>query len=342
MGQEPSFFHLFKRGRYSRQADNDEISRQNRVELFTVAAIGIVLKHDASFKRHFLKQICGVEAEVDVSEYRVICQSEHCSDLAILKETSVVYVIEAKVSAPLQDHQKPWKEDFETGGYGSQIRNEFTRFPEKHYIILQNDSCEEIQDSRPVGVGADKIQCHSKTWGDLFGDAIPQNALVEDLQDSLGEFDILALKSRKFKNMKNARYTSEAAAMYQQLLAVAKDIGITTGRIKWDVNWESDGAHFGVNIPKTLRDHQRFTSMFQNEPIGWLGFSKDEKDEPGVPDVWFYTHSQAEFNKVKSFVEKRCGPVAKVDKFCFSIRPSGDHYQSDTEWFNDVLKRLED
>jgi hypothetical protein len=347
MGSKPSFFQLFKRGRYSRRTEDTDHTGHDRTELFTVAAIGFMLRHDPAFKRHFLKSICSLKDVADLSGYRVECQPYHCSDLAILKDNSTAYIIEAKVDADLADHQKPWEQRFEVGGYGEQIRTKFKDYPEKHYIVLQNVPCSENRKAEEqVGKGDGKINCHFKTWGDLFGRDIPKSDLIADLQDSLGQFDISALKSRRFQNMKNAKNTSEVAEIYEGLREIARSIGITSAKIKLDVQFEEAGlCFFGINIPQNLPHHRELTRQFPSDsnPIGWFGYAQDGKDQHGQIEVWFYPNSKADMIKVKSFVEKRLGENIPIsdDSLSFAIGPTAEGQKSDFDWFYDVFKKLE-
>ena len=346
MGPKPSFFQLFKRGRYSRRIEDEDDAGHNRTELFTVAAIGFMLRHDAAFKRHFLKRICGLEGVVDLSDYRVECQPYHCSDLAILKEKSTAYIIEAKVGADLSEHQNPWEQKFRIGGYGEQIRTKFRDYPEKHYIVLQNAPCVDDgkEDKHVVEEGKDEIKCHSKTWENLFRD-IPESALSVDLQDSLGQFEISFLKSRKFKNMKNAKLTSQIAGSYEGLRSLAMSIDITSAKIKFDVQFEEAGlCFFGVKIPKKLPRHRELTRLFRSDssPIGWFGYVQDGKVPTGKLEVWFYFRSKAEMHKVKSFVKSKLGPIPiKGDEESLAIWPNAESKRSDFDWFSHVFEKLE-
>lgn len=62
MSQQPSFAALYRQSRYSR-ADDDpqQATRQNRRELFAVASVAFVMKHDPAFRQVFLKQVFLVE-----------------------------------------------------------------------------------------------------------------------------------------------------------------------------------------------------------------------------------------------------------------------------------------
>lgn len=70
MGDDGSFSSLFRRSRYARTEpfeDSESPQKQQRKELFAVAAVAFAIKHEPDFKRHFLREICGVTRQTSVT-----------------------------------------------------------------------------------------------------------------------------------------------------------------------------------------------------------------------------------------------------------------------------------
>jgi len=126
MESGPSFFHLYQRGCCCREGKPNVGQRQNQRELFAVAALAFTLKHSEQFRRYFLCEICGIQTGWSNPALQIRLQPENYADLAlIIPELGSVGVIEAKIDAPLEDHQNQNKDEFwEEGGYGRQILGE--------------------------------------------------------------------------------------------------------------------------------------------------------------------------------------------------------------------------
>jgi hypothetical protein len=81
---QPSFYQLFRRSKYSREeSDEAPATGRNRRELFSVAALAFVLKHDEAFRAHFLRTICEHQKPFRANAFVVECEEEHCTDLVI-------------------------------------------------------------------------------------------------------------------------------------------------------------------------------------------------------------------------------------------------------------------
>ncbi len=147
MSDAGSFSSLYRRSRYARiePLQNGESEQaQERKELFAVAAVAFTMEHEADFKRHFLKEICGVNDTGDADDYKISLQP-HDFDLVLLKdgEKSEAIVVEFKVGAPLEKKQDfRNKKEFELSpqGYGYQIQDDkegkYSKYANLKYVIL--------------------------------------------------------------------------------------------------------------------------------------------------------------------------------------------------------------
>src|SRR5262245_59841 len=130
----PSFFSLFKRGRYYRfkpfnpsaRSRDDEAADENErkeAERFAVAAIAFAAKHDPSFRRQFWERVSRVKGDPPLCKSpEILVEPAHWADLLIINPTKAgryIYVVECKIGASLGDAQNPGKRAFGgRRGYG--------------------------------------------------------------------------------------------------------------------------------------------------------------------------------------------------------------------------------
>ena len=222
--------------------------------------------------------------------------------MAILQEGVVAFIVEVKIGAALQDHQKPWHEKFDIDGYGAQIRREFASFPRKHYILLQNDAEEKINDRSASAVGQDPILCLSRTWADLLDFERKSSGIVRDLLDSLAEFNIPVLKTRILGGKRMKEHTNNTAAMYELLATIAKKYGFDPKAI--DAGYGSSSA-FGLEVPAVPPEgFSQLRAVVQNRgKLGWYGFESVNRENNRL-SVWFYCGPGAR-PKAEEFVRQR-------------------------------------
>lgn len=342
MSLEPSFNCLYRRSRYLRM-DEDQAagSRQNRRELFAVAAVAFALKHHEEFRAHFLREICAFEEPMVKVANRIEVQPHHHSDLAI-KDTpnSSLYVIEFKVGATLEEKQNPQheKEFFAVDGYGTLIIQEpdYRHYKRKHFIVL-NDF-KEFEDRERHG-----LTCRSRTWSDLSGGRA--GSLWADLVDSLGYLGVSAFQFQRLKNMHNAQHTKEAVIMHQTLsdLASRLNFGNSSGE---DINWDDDGAWYGRNIPnkRLPRFSDLHTEVQAKEgPMGWFGYQSGTGHFERA--MWFYCGSETAARTTHAFILERIPHLpgkSGVKESGVWILSDEQSHLGDAEWFDAVFKALAD
>ncbi len=352
MSTQPSFGTLFRQSRYARSdADGRSATRQNRQELFAVAGVAFLLKHDPSFRRTFLQRICGMsEAETD-HRIEVEVQPDAHADLRIrCQETKALYIVEFKLGAHLQPKQDPAQPEafFEPDiGYGWTIADapEYNNCSRRTYIVLQN--WRTFQDGDLRG-----IQTLSRAWKDLVVPPTEESSLTRDLLDTLGGWGIAAMRFRHTTHMKKSEHTKDAADMFQIITAIAEDLGIKAHKFDFDVQPGGDGeAYFGLNIPFGLKSFAKLEKHAgQGEDhLGWFGYSSGEKGASTL-DVWIYCKpskaTETPESKTLEFAKKRLGmnfggSVSNAEGHVrVSIR--GDSVSDDNQWFASVFDALRD
>src|ERR1041385_5517526 len=119
----PSFFTLFKRGKYYHSKPSADLEEQQREheeqERFAVAAVGFCLKHDETFRKGFFQKICRRNGHPDLAaDFRIEVEPVHWADLRITN-ANCVYVLEFKILAKIEPKQNPKNSAFkEPSGYG--------------------------------------------------------------------------------------------------------------------------------------------------------------------------------------------------------------------------------
>ena len=344
MGLGPSFNCLYRRSRYSRsEANPDTGSRQNQREMFAVAAVAFVLKHDEKFRAHFFHEICGFAVSAVQPRPRIEVQPHDHSDLAIKDEAnSSVFIVEFKVDAELEQKQNPKHEKafFAQGGYGNLILEEsgYRDFARKSYVVL-NDS-KEFEDGERQGLGF-----KSKTWADLVVHGESVGGLWTDLIDSLGELGVVAFQFKKLRNMNNTQHTVQAVAMHQTLSHVASTLELGN---RGGENIE-DGVYvwYGRNISyKVLLNSLDLKKCIQAPAtrLGWFGYQSGMGHSQRA--VTFCCGSDEAAKNTQAFMRERMrnGPPGEshIERTEVYYQSEGDAGFGDVEWLIAVFKALAD
>jgi hypothetical protein len=343
---EPSFYRLYRRSRYSGSEDNQVTgSSQHQKEMFAVAAVAFVLKHDEKFRAHFLHKICGFAVSVVPPRLRIEVQPNDHSDLALKDDANLsVFIVEFKVGAELKPKQNPKHEKafFAKDGYGTLILEDcdYINCAKKSYIVL--DDSEAFDDCDWPG-----LTCKSRRWAALVPEGETVGELWADLRNSLGELGVAAFQLEKLKNMKNAKLTKHAVEMHQTLSRVASQLkfGSSGGE---NINFgDGDSAWYGRHIPSgKLLDFDGLKSCVeaQKSPLGWFGYQSEKEHSERA--VTFWCGSDEAAKNTQAFIDERMrnGPpgksVIKEKEVYFQLDGEADF--GDAEWFDEVFKALAD
>jgi hypothetical protein len=134
------FIGLFRRGGYvgsmvsGNVSDPIDKTREER-ERFSVSAIAFCLEHDKVFRRHFLETFLRVLG--DRNPWRCKIQLEPCCQQNLLIEfDDMVVVVEFKLGAKLEKHQRWDRAAFWNSGYGKHLLTNYADKARRFYFIV--------------------------------------------------------------------------------------------------------------------------------------------------------------------------------------------------------------
>lgn len=336
MGHEPSLFHLFSRSRYTRRATPGASGRLQR-ELFAVAALGFVLKHDERFRKFFLREFLKADSEDSTDKF--VCQDDHCADFTFVSG-KIRWVIEAKVHVGLARHQDPRKKEFfkEKVGYGWKLRERFKGAKWINYVVLQKDPELRGRDFNE----ACEIKWEIKAWRDLVPEKEEESKLVTEFLNTLGEMNIPHMTLRILKRTQNARHTSSSARMFKILQDIGREMKVgRRNEIDWAVHVNSSGeAFFGINITNGAPSFSKLRKVSGAEKeLGWLGFEAFAPRERRR-SIWIYPKKE-KINDAIRFLKRQGIESTKKDDSLL-ITDGKEEGRDDVDWFREMLKKLQD
>ena len=272
-----SFSRLFRQSRYAANDENN-LLRQDRRELFAVAAVAFTIRHDKSFAGDFLVRMAGVPKSDLDHNFDIEPQKSFCADLAITDQSSNKrYVVEFKVGARLMEKQDARSKTFnKPGGYGYAFKNWLSGVNVYTTLTQQRDFDDFRKDGR---------EHRTRTWKELIPTDRKESSLEKDLLDSLGELGISALRLRNIKNMKNAKHAATAVNIHDLLRSVLDQFKKAALDVERDEIYE---WVVGMYMRPRTNQHTELKRWLGQDwgYIGWIGYllPKDGK-EPQL-SVW--------------------------------------------------------
>jgi hypothetical protein len=276
MKVDSSFSRLFRQSRYATSAEND-LPRQDRRELFAVAAVAFTARHDKRFAQDFLVRVAGVPKPDLDHNFNIEPQKSFCADLAITDQTSNKrYVVEFKVGARLMEKQDARSKTFnKPGGYGHAFENRLRGVSVYTTLTQQRDFDDFNKDGR---------EYRTRTWNELIPDR-KESSLEKDLLDSLGDLGIAALRLRNIKNMKNAKHAATAVNIHDLLRSVLDQFKKTA------LDVERDEIHewvVGMYMRPRANQHIELKKWLGQDwgYIGWIGYLMPKDRKGPELSVW--------------------------------------------------------
>src|ERR1035437_1195754 len=332
---------LFQRSRYAQNdSQPDDLSSQNRRELFAVAAVAFVLQHSAPFKRYFLRAICAIQSPGDLEEFAIELQPHHHTDLLISHRLrSALYVVEFKVGAPLASKQNPVNPSFRKrpSGYGYQISHEptYAAFRSKNYVVLQ----ELTTFAKKAKNG---LVCWARSWSDSVHDSLRNVTLVEDLLNTIGDLNVASLKFRHRKAMKKAKSTKDSVDMHQLLRSLLSDLG--AARLSHNIGQDDEDSWYGLSVPTGAKGFNRFLKFHKKGwPLGWFGYQQHVGKPPELT-VWIYSHSTGAGDRLEHMIQKRLPRAGKLKLYRDGphvfLSQTAPSISDDRQWFLDTFDLL--
>ena len=317
MKVESSFLRLFRQSRYAAD-DETQSPRQNRRELFAVAAVAFVAKHDRTFCLEFLYRVAGVPTSDLDHGFHLEPQKAFFADLAITDEiTNKRYVVEFKVGARVMEKQHGARKTFdELGGYGRAFKD---RFPGVTvYTVLSQQR--EFDDFTK----GDVLR-RARTWKELIPRGGKGGLLLEDLLDSLGELGISILRMRKIKHMKNAKHAGTTADIHDLLRFTLENFKKATLVVERDEMYE---WAIGMYIRPRASEQRQLKKWLGQDwgYIGWIGYLLPKDAKQPQLSVWL------------SFAEKL---ASRRDKTIQTLRKRIHQGQVEpSQVYNDLIVKI--
>jgi hypothetical protein len=351
---KPSFFALFKRGKYFHAAAPSVAEKGKRIrgdtreaERFAAAAIGFCFKHDTCFKRHFLKCICatnpshGVDLEIEPTDW---------ADL-LITAPGRIYAVELKISAELRPHQNPitpaWKE-----GYGIFLKERIEKTRQVQYVVVSR--VQKIGD-RNSGV-QDGISWRRTFWFDM-AKTFPETPLTRDLAESLEALGIPPLMIGRSDRMKISNRITRFGEAGRLLYDTAAKLGLNQDCCRFDAYYDpkTNSGYVGIDLkraPKnrTTPNHKLMASLITppKKSCGWFGYVSDGANGYDMR-VWFYCRNRKAAEKIRdklessNFVVAECErdkTVKRIEWWNVVVRAKTHRRNSDRDWFVSVFEAI--
>ncbi len=262
-------------------------------------------------------------------------------DITLLVGTDAVFVVEAKINAPLDPVQDPDSEEFFSSGYGHGIIHSYPSRKVRAYIVLwQKD--EAVADRKP-----DKLRCVAKHWKLLEPLPRSNTNLVEDLFKSLGSFNvrcfaILNPMTDKLKLANDAAGACKVHAVLSDIVSYLKQsVGLPI--VKDSSDFQVDGSYIGWDVIRRGADQAWLDFVtpkgaISGDEISWFGYGSD-----GKMNVGFYC-DPSRVKAVQSAMKQCVATFGKVrtDRQYVWIESNGSATEGDKEWFREIFNRLDD
>ena len=333
---ESSFSHLFRQSRFARSfEEGDSVIKQNRRELFAVAAVAFVIKHDAVFANDFLVRVAGVPMADLHHNFKILPQAADCADLLIEDlRNDRRYIVEFKVHAQIEDKQSPAKTAFKDAtGYGSQIIRRYGKNTETYTILSKH---RDLDDKVVRG-----IRCRERTWKELTPLGRNERPLVKDLLDSLGDFGIPVLRLRHVYDMRNANHVLGAINIHDLLDAILDRFRSSPLDVGADENYRWCGRPLAAR----KGEHQALRGWLGHgwRGFGWIGYLLRKDNGKPELSVWLYfgphrhQHRDASIRVLKRRLPGKTVRASEKGLDLIVSEPA-ERIKDDKQWFTEVLK----
>jgi len=186
----PSFFALFKRGKYLHSTPLPSNPRRKLLrtrgdmqerERFAAAAIAFGWQYNQAVRKHVWRTICRFHGDPEFGrEATILVEPEEWADLLIINPSGrirFVYAIECKIGAELKKHQDPTQRAFATTsrGYGRLLIDSDRRKGARFRFVVLGLS-RRLKKRRPW---TQPIAVAQKFWTD-FAKRFPRTPFARD------------------------------------------------------------------------------------------------------------------------------------------------------------------
>jgi hypothetical protein len=332
---DSSFLRLFRQSRYAAD-DESRLPRQNRRELFAVAAVAFAAKHDQAFARDFLVRVAGVPRFDLEHDFKLEPQKAYCADLAITDQTSKErYVVEFKISAPVMEKQHSRSKMFDKpGGYGRAFRERLSGVSVYTTVAQQRD----FDDFAKSG-----LRHRARTWRELIPANGKEGQLLEDLLDSLGELGISVLRLRKIKHMKNAKHALTTVNIQDLLRSILDEFK----KAPLDVDSDDIYNWVGMYVRPRPKQHSELRKWLGHNwsHVAWIGYLLPKNNDKPELSVWLSFQDKLIARRDESIraLRKviRGAHIEASPKFNdLIVKVTASHVRDERKWFSDTLETV--
>ena len=362
---KPSFFALFKRGKYFHAAPSSSNSGTKLLrvrgdtrerERFAAAAIAFSWQHHPRLREHIWDTLCRFRNDPRFSRSaKILVEPEDWADLLIVNPRGrkrFVYVIECKIGAGLLKHQDPTQHAFaKTGGYGKFLVDsdglESARF---RFVVLGLPHKLNLK-KRPWTLPIAVLQ---KFWAD-FADGFPQTPFASDLKFSLGKLGIGAFPASETKTMKVNTSRSDIGNAVRTLAKVQRRLEWPGGRGSSESFYQRETLwSMGVDLNRTSKskNSRLVGKLFKSPAHGqiWFGYEGEEGHRRTILAFYAYCDKAATQQQVaKKLREKLRGQLKtfrikeeqpEKNYYSVTVRTHSNALHNDVDWFCSVFEAL--
>lgn len=355
----PSFFALFKRGKYYHAAplpSTKEKGGRNRgdtreTERFAAAAIAFAWEHEPAVREHFWKTVCHVAGDPNLArDAEIFVEAERWADLLIINpagDERFIYAVEFKIGASLAKHQNPTRHAFgQKGGYGRLLVESDPRPGAKFRYIVFGFPDELNLATRPWRL---PILPGQRSWEE-FASGFPQSPFGRDLALSLGRLGVDAFPASETKSMKVDTKHSDLGNAVRTMAEVQRRLGWPSGRgCTPEFHQEPPPWGFGLDLKNTPKvPNAALLAKIVNPPKGWIAWIGYEggEDQQAQLCLYLYCGDAATQKKIAALLSRKLTGFdiesAPPEGRYFNIIVNGrtNHLPSDVEWFCSIFRAL--
>jgi hypothetical protein len=355
----PSFFALFKRGKYFHPAPLPSATEKlvrvrgntRETERFAAAAIAFAWEHHPPLKRHFWKTVCHFPGDPPLSPAaEILVEPERWADLLIINRVGnerFVYVVECKIGAGLDKYQDPSRRAFgQLGGYGRMLTASDSR-PGTHFRFIVFGFPDALNLATPPWTLPLSVQ--QRTWDEFAAD-FPKTPLARDLALSLGRLGVGAFPASETKSMKVDTKRSDLGNAVRTIAEVQRRLdwpggrGCTANFYQEETTW-----YLGLDLKRAPKAANSATLAKLAKPPGralaWIGY-QGEDDERAQLAFYVYCGDADTQKKVAALLSQKLKGFqidpADPDKkyFCVIVTARAHKLPNDVAWFCSVFIAL--
>ena len=352
---KPSFFSLFKRGRYlstPHDGDDSDAARtlKEERERFAVATLAFCLRYDEVFRKHFWEKVCRVPDDPEqmppIKADGVDIEPPEWADLSLTSDEGTDryrWVIEAKAGASLKNKQNPAEPEFleNNHGYGALlVADPASRRTRLRYIVLGASDVLGIRDGQKrIG-----ISVQERSWARLF-QGLARKGIVKDLFDTFTELRIGEFYMEKAKAIGGIGGIQDAIKASTILNAFCDHLGVRGGKMELQFDTFEDGTGcFGYYVKQPRKTASPTYLNLQKATrtngwcIAWFGYEHDRGGKTNRA-VWFYLKTDRKQDSLRNKLSRRFSSESKRDgsEYCVRVLSPLEQSGRDFEWFKSVV-----